>query len=96
MNKESKIRAVEDFWDTLIRRLRQRQGDVAAKFSVNTVMMYHRQAEIDEAKGKVRVFTTRTEMSDLDLKWVRLGPIMTNPGLKKSRIGHNWAQSDPF
>ena len=55
MNKESKIRAVEDFWDTLIRRLRQRQGDVAAKFSVNTVMMYHRQAEIDEAKGKVRV-----------------------------------------
>ncbi|XP_012937680.1 gamma-secretase-activating protein [Aplysia californica] len=51
-SREQKNRSNEDFWDTLIRRLRSRHTEMPAKFSHDSLMRQYRQAEMEEALGK--------------------------------------------
>ncbi|KAH9496359.1 hypothetical protein Btru_010715 [Bulinus truncatus] len=51
--KDSKSRNKEDYWETLIRRLRLRHSEVPPRFSHVNVMRTYRQAEMEEAGGKL-------------------------------------------
>lgn len=51
--KDSKSRSKEDYWETLIRRLKLRHSELPTRFDHVTVMRTYRQAEMEEAGGKV-------------------------------------------
>nr|KAI8739763.1 protein pigeon-like [Biomphalaria glabrata] len=51
--KESKSRSKEDYWETLIRRLKLRHSELPTRFDHVTVMRTYRQAEMEEAGGKL-------------------------------------------
>ncbi|CAL1531807.1 unnamed protein product [Lymnaea stagnalis] len=78
--KDSKGRSTEDYWDTLIRRLRQRHSELPPRFSHLSVMMTYRQAEMEEAGGKSLWDPMHVEDSFFDgvytLKMADLSPLL--------------------